>query len=241
MLGQVELRTASVWAEIHPSVNGIGLRYWKEGTDKKSAKLVTWKGSVGNEFNPVVFRIGGLDPATNYTYELETLWKGKMTTKGGNFTTKDLWQWRKPAPDFSFITGSCNYVNEPVYDRPGKPYGGDSSIFKAMAAEKASFMLWLGDNWYTRDADYHSNWGLWYRASHDRSIPILQPLLKSMPQYAIWDDHDFGPNDMGKEYILKEDKSRGFYPILGQSFLRRIWERDLYQNIFLRCGYFHAR
>lgn len=210
MLGQVELRTASVWAEIHPSVNGIGLRYWKDGTDKKSAKLITWKGAVGNEFNPVVFHIGGLDPATNYAYELETMWKGKMISKSGKFTTKELWQWRKPPPDFSFITGSCNYVNEPIYDRPGKPYGGDSSIFKAMAIEKANFMLWLGDNWYTRDADYHSNWGLWYRASHDRSIPILQPLLKSMPQYAIWDDHDFGPNDMGKEFILKEESREVF-------------------------------
>jgi alkaline phosphatase D len=25
-----------------------------------------------------------------------------------------------------------------------------------------------------------------------------------MPQFAIWDDHDYGPNDIGKNYILKE-------------------------------------
>ena len=210
MIGQVEMRTAAIWLEADAGVSNIQIHYWKSGTDKKTGKIVAWKGTLGNEFNPVIFQIGGLEPATAYTYEIECREKSKSTVTGGNFTTKDLWQFRKPAPDFSFITGSCNYVNEPVYDRPGKPYGGDSSIFKPMAKEKADFMLWLGDNWYTRDVDFNSNWGLWYRASHDRRIPILQPLLKAMPQYAIWDDHDFGPNDFGKEYILKEESREVF-------------------------------
>jgi alkaline phosphatase D len=73
-----------------------------------------------------------------------------------------------------------------------------------MAKEKSSFMLWLGDAWYTREVDYYSDWGLRYRASHDRAVPVLQNFLKSMPQLAIWDDHDYGPNDIGKNYVLKE-------------------------------------
>jgi alkaline phosphatase D len=28
--------------------------------------------------------------------------------------------------------------------------------------------------------------------------------MAKMPQYAIWDDHDYGPNDAGKSYLLKE-------------------------------------
>jgi alkaline phosphatase D len=120
------------------------------------------------------------------------------------FTTKDLWQWRKPAPDFSFLTGSCAYFNEPQYDRPGKPYGGDSSIFETMANTKSDFHIWLGDNWYTREVDYSSAWGLNYRASHDRATPVLQKFMASMPHYAIWDDHDYGPNDAGANYLLKE-------------------------------------
>jgi len=210
MIGQVELRTAAVWLEVDPGVNSLQLKCWRSGSDKKTGKTVTWKGTLGNEFNPVTFQVGGLEPATAYTYEIECRTKSKSIVTEGNFTTKDLWQWRKPVPDFSFIAGSCNYVNEPVYDRPGKPYGGDSSIFIPMAKERADFMLWLGDNWYTRDVDYNSNWGLWYRASHDRRIPILQPLLKAMPQYAIWDDHDFGPNDIGKEFVLKEESREVF-------------------------------
>ena len=79
-----------------------------------------------------------------------------------------------------------------------------------MAKERSAFMLWLGDAWYTRDVDYNSEWGLWYRASHDRAHPVLQNFLKAMPQYAIWDDHDYGPNDIGKNYILKEASRKVF-------------------------------
>ena len=206
MLGPVELRDAKVWVEVSPEVKTVSLQYNKKGDTK--SKTVLYKGELGNEFNPLQFTVGGLDFNTTYQYKI--LINGKATANGGEFTTKDLWQWRKPAPDFSFLTGSCSYFNEPVYDRPGKPYGRDSSIFESMAKEKSAFMLWLGDAWYTREVDYYSEWGLWYRASHDRALPVLQNFLKSMPQFATWDDHDYGPNDIGSSYILKETSRNVF-------------------------------
>ena len=206
MLGPVELRDAKVWVEVSPEVKTATLQYNKKGEQK--SKTVVYKGALGNEFNPITFTVGGLDFNTTYQYKLVI--NGKSTAYGGEFTTKDLWQWRKPVPDFSFLTGSCSYFNEPVFDRPGTPYGKDSSIFDAMAKEKAAFMLWLGDAWYTRDVDYYSEWGLWYRASRDRSLPVLQPFLKAMPQFGIWDDHDYGPNDIGKNYILKDATRKVF-------------------------------
>ncbi len=207
MLGPVELRDAKVWVEVSPEVKITSLQYYKKG-DTKSSKTILYKGELGNEFNPLQFTVGGLDFNTTYEYKI---WiNGKATAKGGEFTTKDLWQWRKQPPEFSFLTGSCAYVNQPVYDRPGKPYGGDSSIFETMAKEKSAFMLWLGDEWYTREVDYYSEWGLWYRASHDRAVPVLQNFLKSMPQFAMWDDHDYGPNDIGKNYILKDASRKVF-------------------------------
>jgi alkaline phosphatase D len=200
MLGPVELRDAKVWVEVSPEVKSISLQLNKKGDSK--SRTIAYKGELGNEFNPLQFTIGGLDINTSYQYKI---WiNGKATNYGGELTTKDLWQWRKPIPEFNFLTGSCSYFNQPIYDRPGTPYGKDSSIFEPMAKEKAAFMLWLGDAWYTREVDYYSEWGLWYRASHDRALPIMQNFFKSMPQFAIWDDHDYGPNDIGKNYILKE-------------------------------------
>lgn len=200
MLGPVELRDAKIWVEVSPEVKTVALQYHQKGATQK--RTILYKGQLGNEFNPLTFTVGGLD--VNTTYEYTILVNGRASGKGGSFTTKDLWQWRKPAPDFSFLTGSCAYFNQPVYDRPGKPYGGDSTIFETMAREKAAFMLWLGDEWYTREVDFYSEWGLWYRASHDRALPVLQNFWKAMPHFAIWDDHDYGPDNIGKNYILKD-------------------------------------
>jgi alkaline phosphatase D len=206
MLGPVELRDAKIWVEVSPEVKSVALQFNKAGD--KVRKTILYKGALGNDFNPLYFTVGGLD--INSTYEYRLLLDGKLTTTGGQFTTKDLWQWRKPVPEFSFLTGSCSYFNQPEYDRPGTPYGKDSSIFSAMAKEKAAFMLWLGDAWYTREVDYYSDWGLWYRASHDRAVPALQGFLKSTSHFATWDDHDYGPNDIGKNYILKETSRKVF-------------------------------
>ena len=209
MLGQVELRTAKIWVEVKPG-STVDLWYWKKGesASQKLSKSV----AADQWFGTLVFDVVGLEMNTTYEYAIAVNNKSgrKPSQVDGLFTTQELWQWRKPAPDFSFLTGSCAYFNEPIYDRPGTPYGYDSSIFETMAKEKSSFMLWLGDNWYTREPDYLSEWGLWYRASRDRSLPVLQKFLKAMPHYAIWDDHDYGPNDADKSYALKETSRKVF-------------------------------
>jgi alkaline phosphatase D len=206
MLGPVELRDAKVWVEVSPEVKTVALVFNKKGNSP--AKTINYKGELGKDFNPICFTVGGLDFNTTYQYRIAINTNQSAAT--GEFTTKDLWQWRKPPPEFSFLTGSCSYFNEPVFDRPGTPYGKDSSIFQVMAKEKAAFMLWLGDAWYTREVDYYSEWGLWYRASRDRAVPVLKDFWKAMPHLAIWDDHDYGPNDIGKNYILKETSRKVF-------------------------------
>ena len=206
--GNVELRNATIWVEVTPEVKSVAVRY--HSVNSFTTKIVDYKGELGKDFNPIKIELNGLDVNSTYTYSLfinGVLVNLNFPTK---FTTKDLWQWRKPAPDFSFLTGSCAYFNEPKYDRPGKPYGGDSSIFETMATIPAAFHVWLGDNWYTREVDYNTSWGLNYRASHDRALPVLQKFMAAMPQYAIWDDHDYGPNDIGKSYILKDESRKIF-------------------------------
>lgn len=206
MLGPVELRDAKVWVELSPSVRSASIRVTKKG--EKNFTDVSYRGELQRPFNPIQFSVGGLEPNTTYQYQIWV--NGKPSDQGGEFTTKPLWQWRSPAPDFSFLAGSCSYINDPAYDRPGTPYGSNDSIFLAMAREQAAFMFWLGDAWYTREVDYYSEWGLWNRASHDRATPTLQPLLKAMSHIAIWDDHDYGPNNMGSSYHLKETSRNVF-------------------------------
>ncbi len=207
MLGHTEFRTAQVWVEFSTEITKATLNYLNINNQQSKGTL-TLK-LTATEFNVAKFTITALEPGTTYSYTINVNGTSKVIANG-TFTTQTLWQHRQPAPNFSFITGSCAYFNETKYDRPGKPYGAASSIFEQMAKENTAFMLWLGDNWYTREVDYFSKWGLNYRASKDRSTPELQNLLNKMPQYAIWDDHDYGPNDADKSYILK-DESRNVF------------------------------
>ena len=212
--GNVELRNANIWVEVTTDVKSVAVKFAAVNPDKKATGLesstIKYKGELGKDFNPVKIELNGLKMNTTYNYSVLVNDKPVNFSFVTKFTTKDLWQFRKPAPDFSFLAGSCAYFNEPEFDRPGKPYGGDSSIFETMAKTPAAFNVWLGDNWYTREVDYYTKWGLNYRASHDRATPVLQKFMASMPQYSIWDDHDYGPNDAGKDYILKDESRKIF-------------------------------
>jgi alkaline phosphatase D len=218
MPGNVDMRSAQVWVEAKPG-SQLAMMYWPK-SQPNNRKMATAASTEFMGFRTIKYSLLALEPGITYEYAFTNNIKKIKTTADGEITTRDNWMYRKPMPDFSFITGSCAYFNEPQYDRifsdfikpdkPAKPYGGDSSIFETMAKTPASFMLWLGDNWYTREPDYGSEYGLNYRASHDRGLPVLRNFLKSMPHYAIWDDHDFGPNDCDKSYPLKDASRQVF-------------------------------
>ncbi|MEP7196893.1 MAG: alkaline phosphatase D family protein [Saprospiraceae bacterium] len=235
MLGYIELRTAKIWCEIKPQTK-LDLMYWEVGKPKQINHAFATNTRFMN-FETVLFDLVALEPGTKYEYQI--LVNNKTKTQINKFETQELWKWRIPAPDFSFLTGSCLYQNEPKYDRPGKAYGSDSIIIQSMSKEDASFMLWLGDSWYTREVDYGSEWGLWNRASHDRSSEFMQGFLKSMAHFAIWDDHDYGPNNEGLSYIFKNESRKVFqsyfanptYGMDGQGVYTKISYNDV--DLFL--------
>ncbi len=220
MLGDVQHRTAKIWVEVKPGTP-LNCYIWKKG-DIKKYFLATAIKDINQGFETVIFSANGLDYNTNYEYQISTDKKMIIAPikATGTFTTKSFWAYRTPVPEVSFLTGSCSYINDTAYDRIytdmvkldklAKNYGGDYSIFETMAKTPADLMMWLGDNWYTREPDYSSEWGLNYRPHHDRALPQLKNLLKAMPNYAIWDDHDYGPNDGDKSFILSNESRNVF-------------------------------
>ena len=70
-----------------------------------------------------------------------------------------------------------------------------------MADEQPDMMLWLGDNIYLREVDFQSYEGFVHRYTHARQTPEMRRLLQTCPNYAIWDDHDFGPNDSDGSWV----------------------------------------
>ncbi|MFK8013325.1 MAG: alkaline phosphatase [Marinicellaceae bacterium] len=202
MLGHTSLRGANIWIEVKkPSYATI--KYWKKGL-KNQAKYL--KARINQDtYNMHTFKLSGLETDSAYEYEI---WVNKLPLLETNpiyqFKTQKLWMWRTDPPDFSVLTGSCNFENEEVHDRAGTPYGGGYEIFDTVASQEADMMLWLGDNWYYREVDFDSEQTLIYRASKDKSREFLQPIFSKFSNYAIWDDHDFGPNNSGGYFIHKQ-------------------------------------
>lgn len=197
-----DLREAAIWLQSTHAVDAQ-IRFHPEGkpADARLSRIVPT--TVDDDF-VAVFTLSDLEPGTRYVYEVYLDGRPVARPYPLTFTTQAQWRWRTDPPDFALMFGSCAYVNDPPYDRPGTPYGSDHEIFTAMAARKPSFMLWVGDNVYTREADFFSPGGIRYRYRHDRALPLLQPFLASTHHYATWDDHDYGPNDSDATFPLKD-------------------------------------
>ena len=199
MIGHVSMRSAQFWVQTTQPAQ-VHLEY--APTDRASD--VVWNSSEGvltakSSGCTAHLELTGLEPGTDY--EVAFVVDGNRLEETVIVATQPLWDYRKDPPAFKFVTGSCAYINEEAYDRPGRPYGGGYEIFESMAEESPDMMLWLGDNIYLREVDFQSYGGFLHRYTHTRSTPEMANLLKSCPNYAIWDDHDFGPNDSDGSWV----------------------------------------
>lgn len=208
MPGHSAMRQAKVWVQTDEPAE-VELRYWAEGQPDETT-MTRAVNTRAESANAVTIDVAGLEPGTEYHYEVLIDDEPKPPDFDQRFVTQPLWQWREDPPDFSFALGSCAYINESEYDRPGDPYGGDYQVFDAIAGEDPDFMLWLGDNVYYREADWDSISGMYARFSHTRQLPEMQRLLTSTHHYATWDDHDYGPNNSDRGYPLREQALRVF-------------------------------
>ncbi|MEZ4948709.1 MAG: hypothetical protein R2784_04875 [Saprospiraceae bacterium] len=203
MLGYTGMLEAKIWVQTEYAAN-VQIRYWDtENADVKNiSESIQTKASDAFSATCVADKVV---PGKTYTYEVWVDGKKMEIDYPLQFKTMEIWKWRKDAPDFKFAFGSCFYVNEPEYDRPGKPYGQNFEILNQIESTDADFMIWGGDNMYYRETDWNTKTGLLHRFTHTRSLEELQPLLAKMPHFAIWDDHDYGPNDSDRSYWLKHE------------------------------------
>ena len=203
MLGYAEHREAQIWLEVSPDSKLLEVEYLPASGKGQKKKITT--DIQGSSFAiPLKITFPLLEMNTTYAYEIFLDGKKQEFPFPTRFSTRALWEHRTDSPDFTFLFGSCVYLNDSLYDRPGKPYGQSDSILAAMEKTPSDFILWGGDNTYLREADYSSESGIRYRYSKNFSHPLLRPLRASRCNFAIWDDHDFGPNDSGKDFPLKD-------------------------------------
>jgi alkaline phosphatase D len=216
MLGYASMAEVLVWVQTD-SPGEVKIAYWPVenpsdrrwtepvSTGKKTAfiaKCVADRVSAGKRYGYAVY----IDDVLQPVHFREAYQPGEVPL---TFHTPPNWRFRQEghAPfDFTVGFGSCAYINEPEggYDRMnGSPYGADYQVFESVYEVNPDLFIWLGDNVYYREPDWSSRTGMIHRWTHDRSIPELRGMMATIPQYGTWDDHDFGPNDIGREFWNK--------------------------------------
>ncbi|MBL0126766.1 MAG: alkaline phosphatase family protein [Flavobacteriales bacterium] len=199
MAGHADFFEATIWMQCQGPCSAR-LEYWP--LDRPDSVMRTpVQDSEHDRANAMDFVLDQLLPATTYGYR--PVVNGRVVDVGQplSIRTQTLWKFRGDPPEFTVAMGSCAYINEAAYDRPGEPYGTDYGIFDAIADKTPDMMLWLGDNLYLREPDWGSRTGFLHRYTHLRSTPELQRLLRGTQHIAIWDDHDYGSNDADASFV----------------------------------------
>jgi alkaline phosphatase D len=211
MAGASYMRGVKLWVQASGPAKAV-IEYWDSNQPGKVLRTAPLALQQQDDY-VAHFSIGALEPGRTYGYRVRFDGKEQKVPQSLTFRTQALWQWRGDAPDWKLAFGTCAYTNEVAYDRPGTPYGGPPEamqIYDRIASQKPDMMLWGGDYLYHREADWDSESGLRYRWMRERGIPQVQGLLRTGHHFAIWDDHEYGPNDANSSYPLKGESLKLF-------------------------------
>jgi len=190
----------------------IHYRYWPKGqADKaKESKTVNTNPRIRNRAR---VDITGLQAGLEYIYELYINGQKVEFEYPIHFHTKK----EEGVNDFRMALGSCNFIVDERFDRKVANFGGKPHILTHIPKHDPDYMLWLGDNTYMRFsthwgteidrhkiADWNSRDSMLERYTHTRSAPELQQLLSTTHHLAIWDDHDYGPDNSDRFWEHKD-------------------------------------
>lgn len=193
MIGHVSDTTAQLWAK--GSNQGelafkIGLQPdLSDGRVVKGPSLVEFSSFTGQ------VRVDSLQPSTRYYYAPLIDGAPALVRPYPSFVTAPVKEQRGP---LRVAFGSC----------VGRRGHHAAAAFGEMA-ERGNFdlLLMLGDNHYGDTTDP----ALLRDYNHmQRTTNGFEQLIREIPTYAIWDDHDFGPNNSDSQTKGKEDSLRVF-------------------------------
>ena len=202
MHGYAELTSAIVWIQTDRA-GPVSVRWRVDGEANERAVDLT---ATDANDHVVVARLSGLKPGRSVAYRVAAA----EDSREGVVRAQPYWQKAKDALDLSIAIGSCFYLADADPAYPGRDYGGGFGIFHAIAEAKPDVMVWLGDNLYLQQPDIFDPQAMAARYRRQREFEPLQSLLTATTHLAIWDDHDFGPNDSDTSYVFKGETLKLF-------------------------------
>ena len=195
MHGYADYTSALVWVQAE-APGAIRVR-WRTEHDGSEHELLL-EARAGDD-DVVVARLTGLVPGSRATYSVD----GDGDRREGSVRAQPYWTDGDDAPDITIAIGSCFFLapDEPPWN--ASTYGAGFEIFDAIAAKAPDLMVWMGDTLYFQPPDELDPASMAARHRRQRALPSLQRLLTATPHVAIWDDHDYGPNDADLSYVMK--------------------------------------
>lgn len=187
----------------------VQIEYWPEANPTASLRSPTH--ITHPDSHTARVDLPELTPATSYGYLV--LLEGEPVpdkASASTFTTPP--SPAGPLPDLRIATGSCAYIPDLPDAADPNAFGGGFGIFDRIASLKPDLMIWLGDSIYYRDTDLGEDSATRMNArwAVTRSFPPLQRLLRTGQHLAIWDDHDYGPDNSDRGFALKDLSLRLF-------------------------------
>jgi alkaline phosphatase D len=107
--------------------------------------------------------------------------------------------------------GSCNNQEK------------DQNMWSAIVDNQPDVWLWLGDNVY---CDTENMRFLASQYARVKAEPDYQRLCEIASVIGIWDDHDYGQNDGGKDYAFKKESRDLFFNFLEVPIDNPAWVRE---------------
>ncbi len=208
MVGYCDFREALLWVQTNAPAK-VHFEYWDKANPSKKFRTNSVQTKKESAFTAKCIADSVLNDL-KYDYSLFINDEIVSFDYPLEFQTQQFWAYRKDPPNFKLVFGSGSFINDSAHDRAGKPYGGEYHIFQTIHKFKPDFMIWGGDNIYLRESDANTKTGIQYRYTLTRSLPEMQALLASTAHYAIWDDHDFGPNDSDRGFFNKSQTLEEF-------------------------------
>ncbi len=202
MVGFATADRTAVWLMTDAPAE-VKIEYWPRERPNAPARSAPVEASADTG-NTARVDLAGLSPDTRYAYRVLLDGEPAADLPPLEFATPAA-NGTRPS-DFVIATGSCAYLPDDPFEADPNAFGQGFEIYDRIAGVRPDLMLWLGDNIYYRDTDLEEDADARMNArwAATRSFPPLQNLLRTGRHLALWDDHDYGPNNSDRSFALKD-------------------------------------
>lgn len=197
MVGHTTSSKATIWVETDMPAE-VKVHYWFESGAQPIVKDVATGGTDAEAPHVGTITLKGLPDRALVHYELEINGRAVRPQTVQSFLMM-------PAPEspanFNVAFTSCvNPIRVPL-----------QPVWTQVGILRPDALLLIGDNNYmpSRPEAYEAPestvaYAMARYHRYLRDVPGLRSILSSVPTYAIWDDHDFGPNNSDRTFRWRD-------------------------------------